>query len=69
MGLWRVLESSTGCIGNVRLLQPGARAGPLPYCRRGAGLRHVRTLGSFVVLVPKATIAPLAVWIVDLLAV
>lgn len=69
VGLWRVLESPTGCIGNVWLLQPRARAGPLPYCRSGARLRHVRTLGSFFILVPKATIAPLAVWIVDLLAV
>lgn len=69
VGLWRVLERSADCIGNVRLLQPRARAGPLPYCWRGARLRDVGTLGSLFVLVPEAAVAPLTVWVVDLLAV
>lgn len=69
VGLWRVLESPTGCIGNVLLLQPRSWPGSLSDRWGRTGLSHIRALGSLVVVVPQATVAPLAVRVINLLAV
>lgn len=69
VGLRRVPQSPTGSIGNILLLQPGSWPRSLPdsWCR--ARLGHVGALGSLVIFVPQAAVAPLAVRVVDLLAV
>lgn len=69
VGLGGVLEGPPSGVGHHLLLQAGAGARPLPDGRRGAGLGHVGALGPLVVLVPQAAVAPLAVGVVDLLAV